>query len=115
MQWQLLGEMDIEVNGLPIHLAARGELLVFTLTHITTLAVAVRTLSHLPRCVGSKVSLTQLTDVCPEICVNLGAETILHIRRRDGVFSGLWRHHYSFKSKTLWLRNSFRLLRDYYS
>lgn len=114
MDLSIQGEMNIEVDGELIHLVAQGDQILLTLTQLTTLAAAARVLSHLPRAIGQKASLSQLTAICPEITINVGQDTVLQIKRRDGFISSLWHHQFAFANKKLWLRESVRFLRCYF-
>ncbi|ELR64738.1 hypothetical protein C942_02309 [Photobacterium marinum] len=114
MELLLSGDMDIEVDGESVQLSACGNEITLTLTQISTLALAARSIARMPRFIDHQASLSLLTTLCPVIRINVGTDTVLEIRRRKGIFSRVWIHHYSLQQKWMWLKNSFRLLRRYY-
>jgi hypothetical protein len=114
MQLYIQGEMDIEVDGEPVHLEARADGLLLTLRRLTTLAAVARVLSQLPRTIHTKVSLSHLTVICPSIVIKIGEDTVLQVSRRDGFLSSVWPHQFTLSNKKIWLRNSVGLLRCYF-
>jgi len=114
MALDIRGEMNIELDGHPIHFMARGDHIVLTLERICTIAIAARALSRLPKVVGKATPSLQLVALFPAVTVNVGQDTVLSVTRRPGYFSPLVRHRLSFENKTLWFRDSFQLLRHYF-
>ena len=97
------GQLDIEVDGEAIHLDAREDCMLLTLTRLATLASVARVLSQLPRTLHTKASLSHLTVICPYIEIKIGEDTVLQISRRHGFLSSLWPHQFVFGNKKLWL------------
>ncbi|RWX53968.1 hypothetical protein [Photobacterium chitinilyticum] len=114
MRLSIQGEMNIEVDGEPIHLVAQDDCISLALNRLATLAVVARVLSRLPRTLNTRASLSQLTAICPSIVITVGEETILQIQRREGVISSIWHHKFAFVNKKLWLRDGFSFLRCYF-
>jgi len=114
MRLFIKGEMNIEVDGEPIHLEAQDDCISLTLNRLVTLAVVARVLSRLPRTLNTRASLSQLTAICPSIVITVGEETVLQIQRRDGFFSSVWHHQFAFVNKKLWLHDGFSFLRCYF-
>ncbi|MCW8330386.1 hypothetical protein MD588_16370 [Photobacterium sp. SDRW27] len=114
MVLDIRGELDIEVDGEPIHVMAKGDHMVLTLERLGTIVLAARTLSRVPKIINRKLSLSQGMTFCPAITVKVGQDTVLSITSRSGFLSSLLRYRLVVDNKKLWLRHSFQLVRLYF-
>ncbi|PSW05729.1 hypothetical protein [Photobacterium lipolyticum] len=115
MRFDVQGEMDIEVNGEPIHLSACDSRFELVLPQLSTIATLTRAFPHLPMGSGRLASIRQAMSFCDHVTIKVEDRTVMTINRRQGRrFLSLTRNQVAFENKKLWLKDSFKLIRHYF-
>ena len=115
MQFDVQGEMDIEVNGEPIHLSACDSRFELILPQLSTLAILARAFPHLPIASGRLATIRQAMSFCDHVTIKVEDVTVMTINRREGRrFYSFTRNQVAFENKKLWLKDSYKLIRHYF-
>ena len=115
MRFDVQGEMDVEVNGEPIHLSACDSRFELILPQLSTLATLTRAFPHLLMGSGRLASIRQAMSFCDHVTIKVEDMTVMTINRREGSrFFSLTRNQVAFENKKLWVKDSYKLIRHYF-
>lgn len=125
MEFDVQGEMDVEVDGEAIHFFARDNRFEFILPRLSTFATVARAFPHLPmvsrRSVSGRSASGRLASIrwamsfCDHVIIKVEDVTVMTIKRREGRrFFSLTHHQVAFENKKLWIKNSYKLLWHYF-
>lgn len=115
MRFDVQGEMDVEVNGEPVHLSACGSRFELILPQLSTLSTLARAFPYFPMGSGKLASIRQAITFCDHITIKVKDITVMTINRREGDrYFSLTRHQVAFENKKLWFKDSYKLIRHYF-